>query len=238
MPAQTGLSEPVGSDGDLRSDAEFETTTAPVETRRSNPIFQFGCGALALPISLHPLIVAGSRVNPDQGGCHPAKVRHTEPFQFTLNGHLKVGLQGSRVTSDTGLILMRELDDRLALAGIIAADPRDSRHGLNTPLRLPGLLRQSAYSRASGYDDLSDALRFSTEPTFRPIGSPARWNRSVAPTSTRQSLTVLRQRLVKTDWRSVKHAWYYWLILAKSHLTRRLFGAMLQRIWALPVPAG
>ena len=25
---------------------------------------------------------------------------------------------------------------------------------------------------------------------------------------------------------------------AESHLTRRLFGAMLQRIWALPVPAG
>jgi hypothetical protein len=23
-----------------------------------------------------------------------------------------------------------------------------------------------------------------------------------------------------------------------SHLTRRLFGAMLQRIWALPVPTG
>jgi hypothetical protein len=30
----------------------------------------------------------------------------------------------------------------------------------------------------------------------------------------------------------------YWLLLAESHLTRRLFGAMLQRIWALPVPTG
>ena len=28
----------------------------------------------------------------------------------------------------------------------------------------------------------------------------------------------------------------HWLILAESHLTRRLFGAMLRRIWALPVP--
>jgi hypothetical protein len=26
--------------------------------------------------------------------------------------------------------------------------------------------------------------------------------------------------------------------LAESHLTRSLFGAMLQRIWALPVPTG
>ena len=34
------------------------------------------------------------------------------------------------------------------------------------------------------------------------------------------------------------HARYYWLLLAESHLTRRLFGAMLRRIWALPVPTG
>ena len=31
---------------------------------------------------------------------------------------------------------------------------------------------------------------------------------------------------------------YYWLLLAESHLTRRLFGSMLRRIWALPVPTG
>ena len=36
----------------------------------------------------------------------------------------------------------------------------------------------------------------------------------------------------------VTHARYDWLLLAESHLTRRLFGSMLQRIWALPVPTG
>ena len=30
----------------------------------------------------------------------------------------------------------------------------------------------------------------------------------------------------------------YWLMLAESHLTRRLFGSMLRRIWALAVPTG
>ena len=65
------------------------------------------------------------------------------------------------------------------------------------------------------------------------------WRRLVLPTRIeRWSLTSLQQRLVKTGWRLVKHARYYWLFLAESHLTRRLFGAMLQRIWALPVPAG
>jgi hypothetical protein len=37
---------------------------------------------------------------------------------------------------------------------------------------------------------------------------------------------------VKTSGRLLKHA----RLLAESHLTRRLFRAMLQRIWALPVP--
>jgi hypothetical protein len=36
----------------------------------------------------------------------------------------------------------------------------------------------------------------------------------------------------------VKHASYYWLLLAESHLTRRLFGSMLRRMAALPFPTG
>jgi hypothetical protein len=44
--------------------------------------------------------------------------------------------------------------------------------------------------------------------------------------------------LVKTGGRLVKHARYYWLLLAESHLTRRLFASMVRRIEALPVPTG
>jgi len=52
------------------------------------------------------------------------------------------------------------------------------------------------------------------------------------------SLTSLQQRLMKTGGRLVKHARYYWLLLAESHLTRRLVAGMLGRIAALPAPAG
>jgi hypothetical protein len=51
-------------------------------------------------------------------------------------------------------------------------------------------------------------------------------------------LTSLQQRLVKTGGRLVKHARYYWLLLAESRLRRRLFGRTLGRIAALPSPAG
>jgi hypothetical protein len=63
------------------------------------------------------------------------------------------------------------------------------------------------------------------------------WRRLVLPTRIDSwSLTSVQQRLVKTGGRLVKHARYYWLLLAESHLTRRLFASMLRRIWALPVP--
>ena len=52
------------------------------------------------------------------------------------------------------------------------------------------------------------------------------------------SLTSLQQRLVNTGGRLIKHARYYWLLLAESHLTRRLFGSMLLRIAGLSLPAG
>jgi hypothetical protein len=42
----------------------------------------------------------------------------------------------------------------------------------------------------------------------------------------------------ETGGRLVKHARYYWLLLAESHLTRRLLGSMVERIEALPVPTG
>ena len=76
-----------------------------------------------------------------------------------------------------------------------------------------------------------------TRVAFRADGNL--WRRLVLPKRIDSwSLTGVRQRLVKTGGRLVKHARYYWLLLAESHLTRRLFGAMLRRIWALPVPTG
>jgi hypothetical protein len=66
-----------------------------------------------------------------------------------------------------------------------------------------------------------------------------RWQRMVLPKGIGSwSVTSVQQRLVKTVGGLVKHGRYYWLLPAESHLTRRLFGAMLRRIWALPVPAG
>jgi hypothetical protein len=57
------------------------------------------------------------------------------------------------------------------------------------------------------------------------------WRRLVLPNKIENwSLTSLQQRLVKTGGRLIKHARYYWLLLAEGHLTGRVFAAILRRI--------
>lgn len=101
--------------------------------------------------------------------------KQNQPFQLSFDASLKVDFQGSRVTSDGGLILVRELEERLGFSELIGQHLTDSR-GKNTQLPLEGRL--------------------------------------------------------------IKHARYYWLLLAESHLTRRIFWAMVRRIAALSLPAG
>jgi len=63
------------------------------------------------------------------------------PFQLSFNASLKIGFQGSRVTSDGGLILVRELDERLGFGELITQHLADSRRGKNTQLPLADLFR-------------------------------------------------------------------------------------------------
>jgi hypothetical protein len=52
------------------------------------------------------------------------------------------------------------------------------------------------------------------------------------------SLRGLQQCLMRMGGRRVKHALYYRLLLTEGYLTRRPFGAIVQRLAALSVPTG
>ena len=110
--------------------------------------------------------------------------KERKAFQLSFNGLLKVDFQGSRVTSEGGLILVRELDERLGIGRLIDKHLNDTRQGLNKQFPLVDLLRQSVYSRVAGYEDLNDAERVAVDPTFRLIGSKKNWDRGAALTST------------------------------------------------------
>jgi len=112
--------------------------------------------------------------------------KQNRPFQLSFNGLLKIDFQGSRITSDGGLILVRELEERLGVGELVERTLIDPR-GSNTQLPLADLFRQSVYSRLAGYEDVNDAERLSQDPTFRLIGSEKIWDRGTALTSRLQS---------------------------------------------------
>ncbi|HEY1401627.1 MAG TPA: transposase, partial [Terriglobales bacterium] len=90
------------------------------------------------------------------------------------------------MTSDGGLLLVRELDERLSFGELIERHLTDVR-GKNTQLPPTDLVRQSVYSRLAGYEDVNDAERRSQDPAFGLIGSRKIWERGAALTSRLQS---------------------------------------------------
>src|SRR5437867_4935627 len=106
------------------------------------------------------------------------------PVRLSFNPQLRVEFRGATVTSDAGLLLPRELDERLGLDALIERHLSDPRTGYNRQFPLRDLLRQSIYSRLAGYEDTNDAERLAEDPTFRMLASRERRETSVALTST------------------------------------------------------
>jgi hypothetical protein len=96
--------------------------------------------------------------------------RQAQLFQLSFYRWLKVDFRGSRVTSDGGLAMVRELDDRMGLGEPIARHLAASR-GKNNQSHLPDAVRQSVPSRPAGYQDLNDTGGC---PRIRPFSFAAR----------------------------------------------------------------
>src|SRR5262249_11188023 len=118
------------------------------------------------------------------GGHHPMGDAESGPVQLSFNSRLRVEFRGATVTSDAGLLLPRELGERLGLSVLIERHLTDPRTGCNRQFPLADLFRQSVYSRLAGYEDTNDAERLAEDPAFRMLASRNRRETSVALTST------------------------------------------------------
>jgi hypothetical protein len=98
------------------------------------------------------------------------------PFQLSFNGSLRVDFQGSRVTSDGGLLLVRELDEWLGFGELIERHLADAR-GKNTPVAAGRFAATVGVQPLGGDEDVNDAERLSQAPTFRLISSRKIWER-------------------------------------------------------------
>src|SRR5215467_10671441 len=86
------------------------------------------------------------------GGHHPMGDAKSGPVRLWFNPQLRAEFHGATVTSDAGLLLARELDERLGLSTLIERHLADPRTGRNYQFSLPDLFRQSIYSRLAGYE--------------------------------------------------------------------------------------
>jgi Transposase DDE domain group 1 len=91
-----------------------------------------------------------------------------EPFfEPSFNRSVKVLVGDERLTSDAGVLLLREADQRLQLIASLASGLRDSRD--EDQVRYPScvLLRQRIYSLALGYQAQDDLDRLAHDPALR-----------------------------------------------------------------------
>jgi hypothetical protein len=84
-----------------------------------------------------------------------------------FNRSIKFEFCGSKISSNAGLFLYRELDEKLQLTEGAAASLKEMRSGKNTQFEFVDLLRQSIYTRLAGYEDASDADLLRNDPVLR-----------------------------------------------------------------------
>lgn len=88
-------------------------------------------------------------------------------FPFFPHGKLTVTFDDGHISSDAGVLLLRQLDDRLGLTAALAealVDWRDPRFIVHS---LHDLVRERVYGIAQGYEDGNDAASLRSEPLFK-----------------------------------------------------------------------
>jgi hypothetical protein len=106
-----------------------------------------------------------------------------DTLRVDFDRRLKLQFHGSRITTDAGLLVYRELDDALGLTDLAGTALSDGRRGRNSRHLLTGLLRQSVFGRLAGYEDVNDADRLAHDPAMRAVVDRAGLDRRAASAS-------------------------------------------------------
>ena len=80
---------------------------------------------------------------------------------------IEASFSGGQVSSDGGIVLLREADRRLGLVAALDAVLPDPRHKVFITHRQVDLLRQRIYGLASGYEDLNDHDTLRHDPAWQ-----------------------------------------------------------------------
>ena len=88
-------------------------------------------------------------------------------FPFYKQKALTVNFKGGDISSDGGMLLLRQLDERLKIVDRVVSALTDRRDQRYVDHDLVRLLRQRIYQIAAGYEDCNDATTLRTDPVFK-----------------------------------------------------------------------
>jgi Transposase DDE domain group 1 len=111
--------------------------------------------------------------NHEQPGDHAMGESQGCLFEPSFNRSVKVLATDDRITSDAGLLLLREADHRLGITESLAQRLHDPRRDDRIRYQLVELLRERIYALAAGYSAQDDADRLAHDPAMK----LAAWNR-------------------------------------------------------------
>ncbi len=91
----------------------------------------------------------------------------SEAFIPTFNKAVKVRGKDERITSDAGVLLLREVDHRLEITADLATDLYDPRKQERIRYTLVELLRERVYALALGYHTQDDLYLLAHDPAMK-----------------------------------------------------------------------
>ena len=126
-------------------------------------------------------------------------------FGFRFQPKLTLDFAGGDITSDAGLVLVREFDERLGLTArlrTLVGDDRDRRYVTHDVL---ALLRQRLYQIVAGYEDANDATFLRHDPSVRAVV-----RRGALPLASQPTLSRLENAIAWTAIRRLEREGLEW----------------------------
>jgi len=105
-------------------------------------------------------------------------------IRLQFDRRLRLEFRGAKITTDAGLLAVRELDEMMGLTDMAADLIEDKRTGKNIQHQIPGLPRQSVYARLAGYEDVNDQEALARDPAMRAVIGNRALDRNAASSGT------------------------------------------------------
>jgi len=140
---------------------------------------------------------------------NPAGESKNTDLKLLFDRRLRLEFRGAKITTDGGLLLVRELDEMMGLTEMAEDFIVEARTGKNIQHQIPGLLRQSVYARLAGYEDTNDHERLSRDPAMRAVIGKRALERTAASSGTvsRFETDILTQEQNIDALASLNSAW-------------------------------